>query len=123
LGWPDNDSLPITLATLMDRIIQEEPIYPNDGILNHAEGVDLLPANMELSGMEVALVGAMSREFTLRSYLDSAKDSYEYILVDCMPSLGMLTINALAAADKVIVPVQAQYLLTRRESLAQDMEN
>jgi len=110
LGWADNDNLPITLATLMERIIQDEPIEPSEGILHNAEGVDLVPANMELSGMEVALVGAMSREFVLRSYLETVKSAYDIVLIDCMPSLGMLTINALAAADSVIVPVQAQYL-------------
>jgi len=75
LGWADNDSLPITLATLMERIIQDGPIEPSEGILHNAEGVDLVPANMELSGMEVALVGAMSREFVLRSYLETVKSS------------------------------------------------
>ena len=110
LGWSDNDNLPITLATLMDKIIQDEPIEPTEGILHNAEGVDLVPANMELSGMEVALVGAMSREFVLRSYLETVKSAYDIVLIDCMPSLGMLTINALAAANSVIVPVQAQYL-------------
>jgi len=110
LGWADNDSLPVTLATLMERIIQDEPIEPFEGILHNAEGVDLVPANMELSGMEVALVGAMSREFVLRSYLETVKSAYDIVLIDCMPSLGMLTINALAAANSVIVPVQAQYL-------------
>ena len=110
LGWADNDSLPVTLATLMERIIQDEPIEPFEGILHNAEGIDLVPANMELSGMEVALVGAMSREFVLRSYLETVKSAYDIVLIDCMPSLGMLTINALAAANSVIVPVQAQYL-------------
>jgi len=108
LGWADNDSLPVTLATLMERIIQDEPIEPSEGILHNAEGVDLVPSNMELSGMEVALVGAMSREFVLRSYLETVKSAYDIVLIDCMPSLGMLTINALAAANSVIVPVQAQ---------------
>ena len=110
LGWPDNDSLPITLATLMEKVIDDEPIDPQEGILHHAEGVDLVPANIELSGMEIALVGAMSREFILRSYLETVKQAYDFVLIDCMPSLGMITINALAAADSVIVPVQAQYL-------------
>jgi len=110
LGWADNDSLSITLATLMERIIRDEPIEALEGILHNAEGVDLVPANMELSGMEVALVGAMSREFVLKSYLETVKGSYDFVLIDCMPSLGMLTINALATADSVIVPVQAQYL-------------
>ena len=80
------------------------------GILHHDEGVDLIPANIELSGMEITLVNAMSREFTMKSYLSGLKKDYDYILIDCMPSLGMLTINALAAADSVIVPVQAHYL-------------
>ena len=110
LGWADNDSLSITIATLMEKIINDEPINPHEGILHHTEGVDLVPSNIELSGMEVALVGAMSREFVLKSYLDTVKPSYDYVLIDCMPSLGMITINALAAADSVIVPVQAQYL-------------
>jgi len=110
LGWPDNDSLPITLATLMEKVLHDDPIDPQEGILRHAEGVDLVPANIELSGMEIALVGAMSREFTLRSYLETVKPAYDFVLIDCMPSLGMITINALAAADSVIVPVQAQYL-------------
>ena len=110
LGWPDNDSISITLATLMERVINDESIKPCEGILHHAEGVDLVPANMDLSGMEIALVSAMSREFVLRSYLENVKDLYDFILIDCQPSLGMLTINALAAATSVIVPVQAQYL-------------
>jgi len=110
LGWPDNDSLSVTLATLMEKVINDDPIDPQEGVLHNAEGVDLVPANMELSGMEVALVGAMSREFVLRRYLEKVKQAYDYVILDCMPSLGMLTINALAAADCVIVPVQAQYL-------------
>ena len=81
-----------------------------EGILHHDEGVDLIPANIELSGMEIMLVNAMSREFTMKSYLGELKKDYDYILIDCMPSPGMLTINALAAADSVIVPVQAHYL-------------
>ena len=69
-----------------------------------------MPANIELSGLEVSLVNAMSREKILKQYLDTVKREYDYILIDCMPSLGMLTINALAAADSVLIPVQAQYL-------------
>jgi chromosome partitioning protein len=110
LGWADNDSLTVTLSTVMDKIIREEDFDPSDGILHHDEGVDLLPSNIELSGMEMTLVTAMSREFTLREYLNRIKSEYDYVIIDCMPSLGMITINALAAADSVIVPVQAQYL-------------
>lgn len=110
LGWTDQDSLTVTLSTQMEKIIRDEPVETGEGILHHKEGVDLIPANIELSGMEMSLVNAMSREFTMRSYLNDLKKDYDYILIDCMPSLGMLTINALAAADSVIIPVQAHYL-------------
>ena len=110
LGWRDNDNLPTTLASLMKKTIQDEPIILNEGILIHDEGVDLVPANMDLSGMELSLINAMSREFILKAYLDTVMSFYNYILIDCMPSLGLLTVNALAAANSVIVPVQAQYL-------------
>ncbi|PWJ47795.1 ParA family protein [Faecalicatena contorta] len=110
LGWGDQDNLPTTLATQMDGLIRDEPFDYHEGILHHVEGVDLIPSNIELSGMEMTLVNAMSREFTMKSYLSELKKDYNYVLIDCMPSLGMLTINALAAADSVIVPVQAHYL-------------
>ena len=110
LGWPRPDELPFTLATAMNKILMEEPIDPTEGILHHAEGVDLLPADIQLSGMENALVNAMSRETILRQYLDCLKDRYTHILIDCQPSLGMLTVNVLAAANHLIIPVQAEYL-------------
>ena len=110
LGYSQPDSLPVTLATVMGKVLSEEPISPEEGILRHAEGVDLMPANIELSGMEVSLVNAMSRETILRQYLDTVKRQYDHIILDCMPSLGMLTVNALAAANSVLIPVQAQYL-------------
>ena len=110
LGWKDNDSLPTTITTKLSEIMREENGNPNFGILHHEENVDLLPANLELSAMEMMLVTTMSRETVLRTYLNKVKNDYEYILIDCMPSLGMVTMNALAAADSVIIPVQAQYL-------------
>ena len=110
LGYPQPDKLPCTLSTLMGSVITDEPIIPSEAILHHAEGVDLLPASIELSGMEVSLVNAMSRETMLGQGLQPLKKQYDHILIDCMPSLGMLTINALAAASSVIIPVQAQYL-------------
>ena len=110
LGYPIPDELCPTLADLLAKTMAEEPIAPGEGILHHGEGVDLMPANIELSGLEVSLVNAMSRETILRQYLDTVKAQYDFILLDCMPSLGMLTVNALAAADRVMIPVQAAYL-------------
>ena len=110
LGWQDTDNLGITLATKLTDVINETMNDPTVGILHHDEGVDLVPANLELSAMEFNLVNAMSRETALRNYLSEVKEKYDYILIDCMPSLGMVTINALSAADSVIIPVQAQYL-------------
>lgn len=110
LGWQDQDSLPTTLATVMEKVIRDEPFTTDEGILHHSEGVDLMPANIELSALEMSLVNAMSREITLRTYVNEAKKNYDVVLIDCMPSLGMITINALAAADSVIIPVQAHYL-------------
>ena len=110
LGWRDTDGLPITLANKMTEVMREEIANPFDGILHHNEGVDLVPANLELSALEMSLVTTMSRETTMRAYLEQVKDRYDYILIDCMPSLGMITLNALTAADSVIIPVQAQYL-------------
>ena len=110
MGWQQPDELPTTLSTLMQKAMNDQPIQPGEGILNHAEGVDLIPANIELAGLEVALVNSMNREKMLKQVLDGAKREYDYILLDCTPSLGMLTINALAAADTALIPVQAQYL-------------
>lgn len=110
LGWTYSDNLPVTLSDQLEKIIRDNPVNVYDGILHHQEGVDLIPANIELSGVEVSLVNAMSREFTMKSFLNDLKKDYDYILIDCMPSLGMLTINALAASDSVIIPVQAHYL-------------
>ena len=119
MGWQQPDELLTTLSTLMQKAMNDQPIQPgegilhhaeSEGILHHAESVDLIPANIELAGLEVALVNSMNREKMLKQVLDSAKREYDFILLDCMPSLGMLTINALAAADAALIPVQAQYL-------------
>ena len=110
MGWQQPDELPTTLSTLMQNAMNDQPIQPGEGILHHAEGVDLIPANIELAGLEVALVNSMNREKMLKQVLDSAKREYDFILLDCMPSVGMLTINALATADAALIPVQAQYL-------------
>ena len=110
MGWQDPDTLPITLSALMQKAMNDQCIPPGEGILHHADGVDLIPANIELAGLEVALVNTMSREKVMKQVLENAKREYDYILIDCTPSLGMLTVNALAAADTTLIPVQAQYL-------------
>ena len=110
MGWQQPDELPATLSTLMQKAMNDQPIQPGEGILHHAEGVDLIPANIELAGMEVSLVNCMNREKMLKQVLEGAKRDYDFILLDCTPSLGMLTVNALAAADTTLIPVQAQYL-------------
>ena len=110
LGNPQPDKLPVTLSDMKGKVLTDQPIAPHEGILHHAEGVDLMPADIQLSGMEVSLVNAMSRETVLKQYLDTVKRDYTHILIDCQPSLGMLTVNALAAANRVLIPVQAEYL-------------
>ena len=110
LGYPRPDDLNSTLSELMAKVMQETPLSPGEGILHHEEGVDLIPANISLSGIEVSLVNAMSRETILKQLMEPLKRQYDFILLDYMPSLGMLTVNALAAADNVLIPVQAQYL-------------
>lgn len=110
LGYEEPDEMEYTLATVLGKIINEETIDPQEGILHHAEGVDLMPSNIELSGLEVSLVNVMSRERVLKEYLDQIKDQYDYCLIDCMPSLGMVTVNAFATADSILIPVQAAYL-------------
>ena len=135
MGWQQPDELPTTLSTLMAKAMNDQSIPPGEGVLHHAEGVNLIPANIELAGLEVSLVNTINREKMLKQVLDGAKREYDFILLDCTPSLGMLTvvapllwlavrtmcefiiiscgdtaINALAAADTTLIPVQAQYL-------------
>ena len=113
LGYTQPDDMDHTLADVLGGIIRDGKVPEGDFILHHEEGIDFIPANIELSGLEVTLVNTMSRETVLREYLKTVRDDYDAIILDCMPSLGMLTINALAAADSVIIPVQSQYLSVR----------
>jgi len=110
MGCQMPDELPFTIADIMKQIIEDEPIDLSRGIIHHREGIDLLPASIELSGIENSLVHVMNRERILKSYVNQLRSRYDSIIIDCMPSLGMLTINALTAADRVIVPVQAHFL-------------
>ena len=110
LGYPRPDEMYPTISDVLGNIIQESLLDPREGIIQHREGVELMPGNIELSGLEVSLVNIMSRETVLKQYLEHIKKEYDYILLDCMSSLGMITMNALVAADSVLIPVQAQYL-------------
>jgi len=110
LGYKDPDRLDVSLTTILGKIINDEEIISEEGILHHFEGVNLMPGNIELAGLEVTLVNVMNRERVLTEYIGQVRDSYDYIIIDCMPSLGMITINVLACADTVLIPVQAAYL-------------
>lgn len=110
LGYQKPDMFEKTLTTILKQLIQDELEDPFEVVVHHKEGIDLVPCNIELSGMEVSLVNVMGREYILKQYLDQVKDRYDYILIDCSPSLGMVTINALTAADSVLIPVEAEYL-------------
>ena len=112
-GWYDENELKYTLTDLMEQSMNDEEIKTKESILHHSENVDLIPSNLSLSALENSLTYAMSREYTLRNCLSSIKDDYDYILLDCQPSLGMLTINALASANSVIIPVQSEYFALR----------
>jgi len=109
-GITEAGKLPVTLTTMMTNIIDETEFDPVSGIVHHSDGIDLLPSNSALAGMEIALAGLIGRETVLRQYIDKVKQRYDYVIIDCAPSLDLLTINALAAADSVIIPVVPKYL-------------
>jgi len=110
LGWRVPDDLPTTIATQISKIIDNKPFIPQEGILHHAEGVDLMPASIELSSLDMRMMNAMSREFILSNYLDELRPHYNAIILDCPPTLGIMTINALTASNSALIPVQPEYL-------------
>ncbi len=110
LGIENPDDLEVALPSIMEQIIMDKEVDVTKGIIHHKEGLDLMPCNIDLSGVDVSLVNAMSREFVLKTYVESMREFYDYILIDCMPSLGMITVNSLTASDSVLIPVQAAYL-------------
>jgi len=109
-GVAEPSKLPVTLSTVMSHIINEHDFDPRAGIIQHSDGVDLLPSNNTLAGMEIALAGLIGRETVLQRYIDMVKPLYDYVIVDCAPSLDLMTINALAAANSVIIPVVPRFL-------------
>lgn len=110
LGQRRPHEMPLTLGNVLNEVVAGAELTEHPEILRHREGFDFVPANRTLSAVEVGLVNVMSRETVLRQYLDGIKRNYDYVLLDCRPSLGMLVINALSASDQVLIPVQADYL-------------
>jgi chromosome partitioning protein len=110
MGIREADKLPVTLTSVMTDIINERDIEPTVGILHHSEGVDFLPSNSSLTGIELALAPLIGRETILRQYIKVVKPLYDFILIDTAPNLDLLTVNALAAADSVVIPVTPKYL-------------
>ncbi len=113
LGYQEPDNMEVTLANVLAREINDYDFDASYGVIHHEEGVDFIPGNIELSALDMQLVNIMSRETILKQYLSHFTDIYDYILIDCMPSLGMLTINAFCASDSILIPVQAAYLPTK----------
>lgn len=113
MGIEGMDDILVTLADLMERSIKDEDIKSTQAILKHKENISLIPSNLELSSLEVSLINAMSRENTMKNCIADLKNKFDYILIDCMPSLGMITINALACSNKVIIPVQSEFLAAK----------
>lgn len=113
LGYREPDKLEATLSDVIQNVAEDLENPEDFAVIHHAENMDLIPADIGLSAVEVSLVNAMSRELILRSFTESVRDKYDFILIDCMPSLGVLTVNALACADSVLIPVQAAYLPVR----------
>ena len=109
LGFQNPDEMQFTIANVLQKAVREETIIPEEGILTNEEGIDLMPSNVQLSGVELALINEYGREAVLKQYIDVVRLNYDYILIDCAPSLSVLTINALVAADSVLIPTQPQY--------------
>lgn len=110
MGYTEPDKLDVTIVDVIERLVNEEDIPEDFAIIHHSENIDLLPSNIGLSAAEVSLVNVMSRELVLRDYVEQIKDRYDYVVADCMPSLGIMTVNCLACADSVIIPVQSAFL-------------
>ena len=109
LGWYDSKEYKDTIASLMKKVVRGDALTEREAIRTHKEGIDVITSNDELSDLDMILVTAMNRERNLKTYLDSVKNDYDYVILDCPPSLGLITLNALAASDSVLVPIQCEY--------------
>jgi ATPases involved in chromosome partitioning len=109
LGYQNPDDMEYTVSNVLHKAVKEEQVDPAEGILTTAEGIDLMPANVQLSGLELSLINEYGREVVLKQYIDEVRLNYDFILIDCAPSLSVLTVNALVAADSVLIPTQPQY--------------
>lgn len=110
LGIDNADELENTLASFIEREITERQIELSEYIMHNEEGVDIMPCNIKLAGMDYMIMNALSREYLLDAFVSNVRDKYDYILIDCSPSLNLVTINVLTASDSVIIPVEASYL-------------
>ena len=110
MGYQEPDKLDETLYEIISMTANEEQVPDRFAVLHCKENVDLIPANISLSSVEISLASAFCRESILKSFVEQVKDSYDYVIIDCMPSLGVLTVNAFTCADSVLIPVQAAYL-------------
>jgi len=110
MGIAKPDKLPVSIATIITDIINKKEIDPAAGIIQHPEGVDIMPANSSLTGIEFAIASLVGREAIIKKYLKAVKPLYDYCLIDTSPTLDILTINALAAADSAIIPVTPKFL-------------
>ena len=109
LGFKNADGMEHTIKTLMEKIITKQPIDKKEAIITNEENIDLVPSNIELEALEASMINFENRENILRNYISKVKDDYDYIIMDCPPSLGLITTNALTASNSVIIPVQCEF--------------
>lgn len=109
-GIESPEKLETTLYHLMMDVINDKDLPPKESYIIKREGLDIIPSSMELSAIEINLVSTISREYVLRTILDEIKDEYEFVILDAMPSLGLMTLNVLAACDSVLIPATPEYL-------------